>query len=528
MPQSPLATFLWAGLILLSACVMPADESGEVTVSIDAPSTLLLQGRTMLLRAHAWRQDDAGNLTELAGMDFDWNSSRLDLAQVDPRDDGTALVTPVNGGVVRIEAAAAGLASSDPGAVQLRIANTLVIDSVRPATAHYGEQLTVFGVGLGELSRLSLGEADLIPDPSTFLGDGQGLGQQSFWVPYPAGSDRALAISRRGITTAAPETTQVRQADLYHELSAPPPQIDLAGPAVRGPDTLFHNPAFAVVDGEGTDLLQFHRAGGLRSLTFTFSSQAPFVTGFDPILTGDPAPPPVPPTEAGIDTWSVGLSGQYCHGGFVELGRPVPASAPVTLVRALKDVSATDMLAVIEGAPPGRYSVTVRDGYQVADPAIGPDSQEENDYCAAADAHPVTLPFADVLSIDNPYDVDWLRFEIPDNPEGLGVRVAFRVAARPLGASDSSNIGLLLAGERGSVRDSARTAGSTESIGTLLSPGAYYLLVTDEAGVSTRYAVCMAEGTSCSFPDEGGGEPSPVSSEANRGSPAGRGSTAGE
>ena len=84
----------------------------------------------------------------------------------------------------------------------------------------------------------------------------------------------------------------------------------------------------------------------------------------------------------------------------------------------------------IYGAPPGRYGITVRDGYLTADPRIPADRLEENDYCDAADTSPVELPFADTLTIDNPYEVDWIKLDAPRNVRGFE-RDGHRANGRP-------------------------------------------------------------------------------------------------
>ena len=157
----------------------------------------------------------------------------------------------------------------------------------------------------------------------------------------------------------------------------------------------------------------------------------------------------------------------------------------------------------IYGAPPGRYGITVRDGYLTADPRIPADRLEENDYCDAADTSPVELPFADTLTIDNPYEVDWIKFTLPGTFEDSSVMVTVRTAARPFGSSDSSDVGLILTEEeRPRVVASARTDGSTETLTEFLRPGVHYLVVVDDGGVATRYSVCVALGNTCLLPDE--------------------------
>jgi hypothetical protein len=489
---------------------MPSDESDQVVVTIEAPATLLIRGRTMVLSAHAYERDGDDRTTELPGLVFRWRTSTPELVELEERPDGTALVIPVNEGTADIEAVAAAFESAEPGTVHLRVANPLAIDSVTPSIVRYGEQVTLFGIGVGEIARASLGEADLIPDSGTFSGDPQGEGRLSFWVPYPAASDRLVAISRRGPTAAVPETTTVIFPDLYHELQDPAPRLELDGIIARPPDTLYYNPALAVVPDEGTDALQLHRGEALGSLTVTFTSREPVVALFDPMVTGDPIAPPDPRLGGAATSWSLGFSGHACRESFVDIGRPVAITAPVTLVRALKDLPMRDILLAVYGDPPGGYSVTVTNGYRTADPRIGPDRMEEDDYCAAADrnaadpARAIVLPFADTLTIDNPYEVDWLRFVVPPDPEdeSFSVRMTIRTSARPLGASDSSDVTVVITDSLARVVARSNVAGSEEALSDLIRPGPHYLIVQDVAGVPTRYSVCLAEGITCDFLEE--------------------------
>lgn len=519
--------------LALSACVLPSDHSDNVVVTIEAPATLLLRDRTMLLTARAWERNAAGALSELSGVAFEWRSLRPDLAAVDQRPDGTALVTPLNEGVAGIQALATGLEAAVPGMVELRVANPLTIDSVRPSIVRYGEQVTVYGIGLEEITRASLGQADLVPEAVSFSGSPQGTGRLSYWVPYPAQTDRLVALGRRGSVAAAPETTVVKPRDLYHELGLPPPRIDLDGVPVRGSDTVFHDPALAVVPGEGTDQFQLHQDQPGRSFTVILTTTGPVVTVFEPVLTPEPSVLdsfPVGDDRSAFGTWALGLSGHYCRDVFVATGRPVSLTSPVTLVRALKDVPYRDLLLAVYGDPPGQYTLTVRDGYQTADPRIVADRFEENDYCAAADANAagpdrqVVPPFSDTLTVDNAYEVDWFRFTVPpleppgpappppDRPDpgdpgdplAADSLVTIRTAARPFGASDSSNIGLVLvpATELTSIVAASRTPSSNETITARLAPGEYYLIVLDDGGIATRYSVCLGYGPTCPLFEE--------------------------
>jgi hypothetical protein len=302
--------------------------------------------------------------------------------------------------------------------------------------------------------------------------------------------------------------------------------VDLDGAPVGGTDTLFYNPALAVVSGEGLDALQLHQDQPGRSFTLILTSTGPVVTAFDPVLTAEhEVPDSFPTNDAPIPNWALGFSGHYCGQGFLPTGRPVALTAPVTLVRALKDVPYRDLLLAVYGDPPGQYTVTIRDGYVTADPRIAADRFEENDYCAAADsnaAYPdrqVVLPFADTLTIDNPYEVDWFRFTVPPprppgpapdpgeppDTSGRDSLVTIRTAARPFGASDSSNIGLILlpiTGSTPTVETVSRTPSSNEMITAQLSNGDYYLVVLDDGGVATRYSLCIGYGPTCQLFEE--------------------------
>jgi hypothetical protein len=165
---------------------------------------------------------------------------------------------------------------------------------------------------------------------------------------------------------------------------------------------------------------------------------------------------------------------------------------------------AKEMLLAVYGEPPGGYGIAVVDRYVTADPAIQPDRFEDDDTCAQADANSAvpdkqidpTGPFTDTLTIDNPYEVDWLRFTVPGPDSTL---LTIRTAARPLGPSDSSNIGLFLRQARRSFDFpiQAHAKGSAESLSLFAEPGDYYLAIVDEAGVATRYSVCIGLTSAC-------------------------------
>jgi hypothetical protein len=513
----PPAAWIVAAALPLSACLFPPDESDDVVVTIDAPSALVVQGQTLVLRAHAWR--GAGGTIELPGVAFEWVSGDPGTAQVTGRPDGTALAAGIGIGPVEIRALARGYADATAGSLLLRVTGAVEVDSVRPATIRYGEQLTVFGAGMGRVTRASLGGAELIMDGSSLVEDASGAGQVRFWVPYPAVSDRLLAVAREGFSTPAPDSTTILPLDLYDRENGAPPVIDLNGPPTRGTDTLYHNPALALMGPGGVDGLRFVRNDTTRPLTIVVSTTPPVVTFFEPVLYPNLELPGTPPdVQFGGPAWMAGVASQYCRGQRRTLIKPYRRTASVSVVRAFMQSPAKDLLLGVYGDPPGRYAVTVIDGYVTADPRIGPDRFEENDTCALADERsldPATrielpAPFGDTLTIDNPYEVDWIPFKVPgdfflDPP----VVVTVRTSSRPFGASDSSDLGVIVTGDFGDlVFAESHAAGSTERLTFEVRAGIYYVIVTDDVGVPTRYSLCLALGSDCALPAAIRGPPS--------------------
>jgi hypothetical protein len=174
-------------------------------------------------------------------------------------------------------------------------------------------------------------------------------------------------------------------------------------------------------------------------------------------------------------------------------------------VVALHDYPAGNLDAIAIYSQPGRYALSVIEGYATTGKGITRDAHEEDDYCDAADAKPETLPFrSTALTVDNPHDVDWFRFS---SAGALSFRV--RTTAPPSAATDPSDIDVYLLkvptpGDTliNVVASSARP-GSDEDIQLPLGLGAgdYYVVVTDFAGVPTSYSLCFGAGAACSvFP----------------------------
>jgi hypothetical protein len=242
-------------------------------------------------------------------------------------------------------------------------------------------------------------------------------------------------------------------------------------------------------------------------VSFIISTALPVVLDFEPALL---APPTIPGTfseEGGRPEWSMGVTGQHCHGDFVSFTRPFSRAAAITIVRAFRRFPTERVLLGIYGEPAGRYGVAVVDGYLLANPAIQADRFEDNDVCTDADLNSVDPerqidvrgPFIDTLTIDNPFEVDWFRFTVPEPDTTL---LSVRTQSRPFAAPDSSNIGLLLLAVTAPFFGpfEQHTVGSSESLVAEVVPGDYYLAVMDDAGVAVRYSLCIGVGSACPLP----------------------------
>ena len=503
--RSSLANVTLRAACLLAGCALPTDDSGSVFVTIDPLPEVVVRGTSVTLTARTWRHTGDGRV-EVPGVSLQWSSDDDRVAGVAAASPGSGVVTAFEEGVVTIRATAVDYESAQPGEVRLRVANAVEIDSVRPRTARYGEQLTVYGVGLGELAQVSLAGTPLVVDNTSFLGDPDGSGRLRFWLPFPATTGLISAVAKQGTSVSAPDTTIVLPYDIYDDAGDSPPVLDLNGPAPFAPDTLFSNPALVLESGEISEAYRFARSDTARAVSFIITTTLPVVFGFEPVLLPGPTIPSDFPEADPDRDWALGISAQYCQGGLVPIPRPFARTLPVTVVRAFRRMPARNLMLGLYGEPPGRYGLAVVDGYVVADPAIQPDRFEDDDVCIQADANAadparhidLAVPFTDTLTIDNPWDVDWLRFTVPGPDTTL---LTVRTTARPFGAADSSNLGLLLRqAKRFGVAAESHAAGSDETLAISAPPGDYYLAVIDEAGVPTRYTVCIARGSVCSLP----------------------------
>jgi hypothetical protein len=298
-------------------------------------------------------------------------------------------------------------------------------------------------------------------------------------------------------------TTDVVFQDVFEPDSTTPGTIDLdlGGPwpgTVLEP-ILFLNPALAFEpqgrDVEGRDWFKFLRSDTTRPTTFIInypSSGADTLTRtflLDSLgYTSDFVFPP--------QVTFVGSKWSFCKNAQFS---PIQVNRESTIV-ALKELPSSHISIITFFQNQQRYGLTVLDGYLTADSRLVADRFEENDLCTFADRPAQIIPtagnlsvFSDTLTIDNSFDLDWYRITLGP-PASSGTDSSFRVklAPRPFGIADSSDIDVYILNTSGFEITSSVASGSFDDLSVKLPAGSYYVVVVDYAGVATRYSMCMS------------------------------------
>jgi hypothetical protein len=488
---------LTVAALLLVTCTLPSDQSDAVFVTVESGPGLVHRGDALTVQAHAWRGSSQESAAELRGTSFLWTISDPSVARVAPGVGGRAVVTGVSSGRVSLRGETRDFEDATAAEVEIRVANTVEIDRVTPETVSFGEQVTVEGVGLGGVERVFLGDGALIPDSASFRGDSVGTGSMSFWVPFPASSDRLLAVAKEGFSASAPDTTTVLSHDVFETDDGTDPVIPLDGPVVREPDVLFRNPALFLEFDQEIDDYRLVRAKTSQPITIIVRRAGRPELGFDAMVM------PFRSDEPDAD-WGIGGQSQNC-GNF---GVALPAALPDSVVRVLDGPASGDFEVRVFGFTGAAYSMEVRRGRPMPDPRIQPDRFEPNDHCRLADQNfdkpDLTMDLAvnavsEVLTLDYPYDLDWFKLRVPGE---FGERrlVTIRSDPLPFGAADSSLVLVYLIDPEDADVVQSRGDGAEQTIAEEVEPGDYYVVATDEAGVPTRYGFCVALGTACTLP----------------------------
>src|SRR6266851_5597113 len=434
---------------VVAMCVYPTERDSSVHVDL-THIAILLRGNDTAATATAWRMLGPTDSQPIPNVVFTWSSTNPSVATVD--DAGH--IVGITSGTVVIRAAARNFDKGQLAAADtIRVAAPLEVDSVVPDTARYGQVVTVFGPGADKIVLASMKSAFfLYPYPLSAQHDTTGYGQQKYWIPPPAESDRITFIGN-GVVTASPDSTHVLK---------------------RG-------------DSLGVD---WYRYGHATTRDLTIILSAPSVHGTFSTFVTDSLAWTGTTYALGPDSWTFGPGSHACHGlGF----SPHEANGDSTIV-AFKNAPAGGLHAITIYSQAAPYGMAVLDGYASELPA---DAHEDDNSCNAADLQgTLTSPFRDTLTIENPHDVDWIRFHYTNG--GLGTSAQFRMHAFPGVHPDSLKdldlyvIKVPVAGDTAlQVMLADTAAGSDVNRTAGLATGDYYLAVVDFAGRTTTYEVCV-------------------------------------
>ncbi|HVH09189.1 MAG TPA: Ig-like domain-containing protein [Gemmatimonadales bacterium] len=518
---------VWA---TVGTCVFPTEHDASVHVSI-TPLHILLRGAAAVRRATAWQMISATDSQAIPNVRFVWSSSDPLTASV----DNEGRIVGIKSGMVTITAAAANFGqAAHPGRDTVRVSAALEVDSVSPDTVRYGDRLSIYGVGVDSIFQASLGDGILIPVPFSTQTYPNGTARSRYWVPPPAVTDSLFYL---GITNGNGvfafvhnSTTKVIEHDLYDPNQVTPRRISLTGPGpfpTQLPNLLFFNPALAFEvlpfgASSGADWFRFGLAPP-KDVTVILESPnlaSTFQTFLSDSLGWDGT---TKKYFIGHNSWTFGPGSHACHG----LRFNPPELTGDSTIVAFKGLTADSLDAIAVYTQPGRYGLVVVGTYQSELPA---DSHEDDNSCTAADARGAqpfgVNGFRDTLAIENPHDIDWIRFTAPTPAPIFGVefRVHAIAGAHPdsvkfltfyvikVPAASDTALSIVVADTAVAARlDHDRTA-------TLTAGQDYYAVVLDFAGATTYYELCVQQAPAIagSGPCAGQAWPAPPAATAGR------------
>lgn len=506
--------------VTLTTCINPTERDASVFVRV-TPIHVLLRGSEAFATATAWQLVAPGDSQLIPNVQFTWQSSNPLVASV----SSTGRVVGVKSGTVIITAAAANFdQQAKAGRDTVRVSAALEIDSIRPKSVKYGERLRIYGVGVDSILEAALGGSPpigtaLIRVPFLDIDYPNGTAVTQYWVPPPASTDSLFFLgifNGNGVFGFVHDTTKVIEHDLYDPNTISPARLSIDGPGpfpTQIPSLLFVNPALAFEAlprgvTESADWFRFGQTAAHAGRDLTFIVESPGLAGtFSTFLSDSLGWSSTKGYFIGHDSWTYGPKSHACHGlGFA----PSEARSDSTIV-AFKGLALDSLDAIAVYTTPGRYGLVVDSGYISELPA---DTHEDDNSCNAADLRgTAVVPFRDMLAIENPHDIDWIRFTAPSVPllNGVEFRVHAFAGTSPaidsLKALDFYVIKVPKAGDAALnivVADTALAPLQDHDVFTAaLTAGTdYYAVVLDFSGVTTYYEFCVqvtfaAGGASC-------------------------------
>ena len=508
------------GLLALAAggCAAPGDESPEYRVVLYTTSPLVYRGDNIYAAATLYHYVGTDS-TPVPNAVLDWEGGG-DNVQIFPSPQGYANVAGIRRGYAYITVSAPAYGGQTGAGAVIRVADQVELDTVLPDTVAWAGRLTLRGVRVGNPNDVSvrLNGVTLIPDTLSLVGDASQVESMSYFVPGGATSG---ILQLTGFGLIAEDSTPITV--LPHEQYEPNDQaptvvaIDTAQPypAVADPPTpghpeiRFFDPALlyeapAAADSITTDWFHFVGPSQLAEpWTFVYRSPAiPRRGAFGVPATVHGLVPVFDAGAYGFDFDAHRLLGR-CRGADFEF--PVNASVD-SVVLSLQALPASGIDFVEYTSNSGTYGLAVSAGYRtpanaVSANTIAPDAFEDNDFCEQADANfaldslKIDLGaknFADTLTIDTPFEVDWFRFHV-----AAAGQVAIHTAARNGFPNSKLDLYLYQQADLAGVDSATDRANAASSLSPTLAPGDYYLVVVNTDGTPTRYGLCIATGGSC-------------------------------
>ncbi len=485
------SAILVTACVALASCVYPTEHDSSVHVSL-TPLKILIRGKDTTVTATAWRMAGPADSQPIANVVFVWMSNNPLVATV----SRSGQVVGITSGTAIVTAAAVNF---DKGALAaadtVRVSAPLEVDSVRPPAPRYGGLVTVYGPGADSILLATLHGVPLFPYPFSETRDATGYGSRQFWLLPPAQPDTMILIGS-GVVTSSHDTTRVIREDVFEPNETAPHAFDLDAPRPFPQPSSFWYPFLVLNPGLFFELLprndslgvDWYRFGHSTARDLTIILTAPSARGTFATFLTDSLAWTGTTYATGPDSWTFGPGSHACHGlGFA----PHEANGDSTIV-AFKNLSPGGVHAITLYTQPAGYGLAVLDGYASELPA---DAHEDDNSCNAADLRgSATLPLRDTLAIENPHDVDWIRFDV-----GVLNTYQFRLHAFTGVHPDSLKdldfyvVKVPNPGDASlQVLMTDTTAGTDVNQSVVLAAGSYYGVVVDFAGVATRYELCAA------------------------------------